>query len=163
MSLRFLVVGAATAAVCSAGTAAVYAHFSVRVMPALAALPAARGLADMQRRNLTIVRSPFIVCFLGSAVLSCLFLVQLTRGRTAADLLAGAGGVGSLAGFVLTVAYHVPRNNALAVLDPADPASVDVWERYLREWTPANTVRAVLSALSVALFAAAAVTGARQG
>lgn len=163
MSVRLLVVGALTAAVGSAGSAAVYAHFSARVMPALAALPAVRGLTEMQRRNITVVRSPFIVCFLGAAVLSGIFLVQLTRGRSAAELLAGVGGIAYLVGFVMTIGYHVPRNNTLAVLDPADPRSVAVWERYLQEWTPANTVRAVLSAIAVALFVSSAVVGSRQG
>ena len=43
-------------------------------------------------------------------------------------LLTGSGLY--LAGVVLTVAYHVPRNDAMALLDP-DAA----WHIYLHDWT----------------------------
>ena len=42
----------------------------------------------------------------------------------------------------LTMSYHVPRNNQLAAADPDDPASAGLWERYQREWTRGNHLRA---------------------
>jgi uncharacterized membrane protein len=50
-----------------------------------------------------------------------------------------------VAGIVLTVAYHVPRNDALALLDPAEPRSAEAWSRYLHNWTAWNHVRTVTS------------------
>ena len=51
----------------------------------------------------------------------------------------------------VTITYHIPRNNALAALNPADPSSPEQWRRYQVEWTRMNHVR-------VALAVAAAVT-----
>lgn len=136
-------------------TAVVYLHFSRSVMPGLAKLPAAQGISRMQEFNRTAVRPPFMVAFVGAAAIAVWFVVAWLRGnRTLADALAAGGGLAYLAGFALTIAFHVPRNEALAVLDPSASASARMWETYLREWTGGNTVRAVLSSLSVVAFAA---------
>lgn len=154
MMAGLLAAGGVTTAV----TTIVYTNFSARVMPSLAGLPAAQGISRMQGFNRTAVQPPFMLCFFGSAAVAAVLLVRLARGeRSLADLLAGAGAVASLAAFVLTIAYHVPRNDALARLDPAAPSSVEAWETYLREWTRANKVRAALSGIGVGLFVAAAV------
>jgi uncharacterized membrane protein len=47
--------------------------------------------------------------------------------------------------------YHVPRNDALATVDPDSADAASHWSRYLRGWTAANHVR------TVAPLAAAAV------
>lgn len=142
-------------------TALVYLHFSRSVMPSLAKLPAAQGIARMQEFNRTAVKPPFMIAFFGAAAIGTWFVVAWLRGnRTLADTLAAGGGLAYLAGFALTIAFHVPRNEALAVLDPAAPASAQIWQTYLHEWTAGNTVRAVLSSLSVAALAAGIV--ARQ-
>lgn len=57
---------------------------------------------------------------------------------------------------VLTVAYHVPRNEALATVEPGSPEAAGRWAGYRAEWTAANHVRAAAAlaaaaALSVAL------------
>ncbi|MEJ7647536.1 MAG: anthrone oxygenase family protein [Nakamurella sp.] len=136
-------------------TALVYLHFSRSVMPGLAKLPAAQGIARMQEFNRTAVKPPFMVAFFGAAVVGIWFAVAWLRGnRTLADTLAAGGGLAYLAGFALTIAFHVPRNEALAALDPTGSASAQVWHTYLREWTGGNTVRAVFSTVAVAAFAA---------
>jgi uncharacterized membrane protein len=63
-----------------------------------------------------------------------------------------AGSVLYLVGVVLTVAYHVPRNQALALVEPDGPAAAAAWGDYLGAWTAANHVRTIGSlAAAVAL------------
>lgn len=125
--------------------------FSAMVMPALARRPAADAVAVMQAVNVAAVRPPFLPTFLLAAV-ACLWVgVDALLGGVDAVALVGAllylgGAVG------LTAAYHVPRNDKLAGLDGA--AAVAYWPTYLREWTRANHVRAVLCAAACACLAA---------
>jgi hypothetical protein len=63
---------AAAGAACTGG--ALYA-FSSFVMPALARLPAAQGVAAMQSLNVTAVRAPFMLAFTGTAALSVAVVV----------------------------------------------------------------------------------------
>jgi uncharacterized membrane protein len=51
----------------------------------------------------------------------------------------------------LTIVFNVPRNNALARLDPAN--SVAAWRRYVQEWTWWNHVRTLAAVLAAALLA----------
>jgi uncharacterized membrane protein len=56
------------------------------------------------------------------------------------------GGLVYLVGTILvTIAYHVPRNDALATVDPNSPDAERQWTRYVREWTTVNHVRTVVS------------------
>lgn len=57
--------------------------------------------------------------------------------------------------FGVTMAFNVPRNDALAGLDPGDAEAATAWTRYVREWTVWNHVRTV-----AALAASACFTGA---
>jgi uncharacterized membrane protein len=51
-----------------AGLGRVFFVFSVAIMPAFARLPPVHGVAVMQAINVTIVRAPFLVVFVGTAV-----------------------------------------------------------------------------------------------
>ena len=137
---------------CGLMAGAFYA-FSSFVMRGLARLPPAQGIAAMQSINVTAVRPAFMAGFLGTA-LACLALAVLSvldRGapdaawRLAGSVLYLAGG------FLVTIAFHVPRNDALARVDPESAEGAAYWARYLREWVPGNHVRAL------ACLAAAAV------
>jgi uncharacterized membrane protein len=55
------------------------------------------------------------------------------------------------------MAYHVPRNNALAAVDPESAEAADAWSRYLAEWTRGNHVR-VAAALAAAALLTVALT-----
>jgi uncharacterized membrane protein len=55
----------------------------------------------------------------------------------------------------LTMAYHVPRNNALARFEPTDRDAEAHWRRYVVDWTRGNHVR-----VAAGLAAAAALTEA---
>jgi uncharacterized membrane protein len=52
----------------------------------------------------------------------------------------------------LTIAYHVPRNNALAALQPPWAEAAGRWARYVAEWTRGNHLRAAASLAAAALL-----------
>ena len=146
-----MVVLNALAVTASGVTAGVYLYFAVRVMPALAGSAPPRAVARMRELNRSIVRSPFIVAFFAAAVLGGYQVVRLLRGGWGSSgLLAGAAGLAYLAGFALTIGYHVPRNARLERLG-AGHASLAYWATYQREWNRANILRAGLSTASVGL------------
>lgn len=63
-----------------------------------------------------------------------------------------AGGILYVAGmFVVTVAFNVPLNTALA---KAGTEQAALWARYLHEWTRWNHVRTLASAVAATLFLA---------
>jgi uncharacterized membrane protein len=71
-----------------------------------------------------------------------------------------AGSALYLAGTIgLTMGYHVPRNNALARVDPESEEGARVWRTYLVEWTRGNHVRTVAGLASCALLAVALQAG----
>jgi uncharacterized membrane protein len=53
---------------------------------------------------------------------------------------------------VLTIAYHVPRNNLLASVDPNGVDSVRHWAAYSPAWTAWNHVRTISSIAAAALL-----------
>jgi uncharacterized membrane protein len=71
-----------------------------------------------------------------------------------------AGGVIYVIGEIATTGgYHVPRNNALARVDPESEEGARVWKTYLVEWTRMNHVRTAAGLASAALFAVALQAG----
>ncbi|MEV6649629.1 anthrone oxygenase family protein [Streptomyces sp. NPDC051219] len=134
--------------------------FSSAVMRALAALPAPQGIAAMQSINIAVIPW-FVLAFLGAGVLSvATAVVALMHWDEAGAGWALAGGVvyffGSL---VLTFAFHIPRNNALADMDPAAEQSAAYWTDYVREWTAGNHVRTVASLAAAVCFILALTAG----
>jgi uncharacterized membrane protein len=128
--------------------AGVFCGFSTFVMRGLAALPPARGVAAMQAVNVAAVTPPFMILFLGSAVLCAVIAVVtfvLWPDRGTAELLVGSA-LYLFGTFGLTVVANVPRNDALAGLEPDSPEAAAYWPAYVREWTIWNHVRTVASA-----------------
>ena len=139
---------------------ALYA-FSAFVMPGLDRAGPGPAVAAMQGINESAVRAPFMVPFAGTAVLAALLLAVglLRRDRPGGWWLA-AGGLLYLVGvFAVTAGYHVPRNDALAAVDPAGPQAAAAWADYLRSWTVGNHVRAAASLAAAGAFVAALVDG----
>src|SRR5262245_39137718 len=142
------------AALGSALVAGVFFAFSSFVMKALARLPAAQGVAAMNSINVVVINRSFLGVFFGTALL-CLALgaaalAGATDGR-APWLLAGAAAY--LAGSIgVTMACNVPRNVALAKVDPAGSEVTSAWPRYVAAWTGWNHVRTVASLAAAALF-----------
>jgi uncharacterized membrane protein len=55
------------------------------------------------------------------------------------------GGLLYLVVIVLTVVYHVPKNDALAAIDPAGNGAAEHWSRYPSGGTAGNHVRTIAS------------------
>jgi len=128
--------------------------FSTTVMKALGRLPAAQGVAAMQSINVVVINPLVMVALFGTA-LACGVLVVaafVEWGEPYAVYLL-VGGLAYLAGVILlTGGYHVPRNNALATLDPNDRDAENQWNRYVRTWTAGNHVRTIAPLASATLF-----------
>ena len=143
-----------TALGCGLSAGALFA-FSSFVMKALASLPPAQGVAAMNAINVMAVTFAFMLSLFGTGLLCVVLAVwALTEWGEpfAPHLLAGSllyvvGVIG------VTMVFNVPRNNALARVEPASAAGERTWERYVREWTAGNHVRTVAG-----LAAAAALT-----
>lgn len=134
--------------------------FSSFVMPALRTLPTADAVSAMQAVNEAAPRSllmlPLFTTGIGSlAVVAMAGREQGGPGR--GWLLAGA--VAGAATFLITAAYHVPRNNALARVDAHSALAGPAWERYAAEWTRWNHVRTVTGLASAGLLVAGMARG----
>jgi len=130
-----------------AGLAAgVFFAFSTIVMKALRRLPAPQGMRAMQAINKAAPAPLFMTALFGTAVVCvALAVVAIARlGKPPAALLL-VGSLLFLAGIVLTVTYHVPHNEALALVDPNDPAAAGQWTRYVVAWTGWNHLRTLTS------------------
>lgn len=139
--------------------AGVFFAFSSFVMPALERLPDADGVVAMQSINRTVMTPSFMLAFTGTAIFCAALVVVAVVGWGEARspwLLAG-GLTYALGTFVLTIAYHVPRNDALDRIDPRAADAAGRWAAYLSEWVPANTVRALAALVAAALLTVALV------
>jgi len=132
--------------------------FSVCVMKALGRLPAPQGVAAMQSINVTVIRPAFLTVFLGAGA-ACLLLTidSLLRWQGPGSVLLLGGSLLYLLGVILvTILFNVPRNERLAVVDPASSEAARLWRDYLIVWTAWNHVRTAASlAAAVALALAA--------
>jgi uncharacterized membrane protein len=141
--------------------AGVFFAFSTFVMKALARLPAADGLAAMQAINVEAPTAWFMTGLFGTAV-ACVAVAVAALFRLdepyAAYLLIGTllYLVGTI---VLTIVYHVPRNDALARVDPDGPDAAGHWTRYVATWTAGNHVRAVAALAAAAVLTVALRVG----
>lgn len=126
--------------------AGVFFAFSAMVMPGLRRTTPAEGVAAMRAINAAVLNPAFLGVFLGTALVSVVAAFGGGPWAWAGAALYVLGVV------VLTGAYHVPRNNELE-----RRATPDYWARYLREWVPANHVRALVSLAASAAFVLAAV------
>ena len=135
--------------------AGVFFAFSTFVMGALARLPAPQGIAAMQSINIVVINPLFMAAFLGTGLVSVVLTVAAAIEWNEPQVFYQLAGsalylIGTL---VVTIAFNVPRNDALAAVDPEHADSAALWRRYVVEWTAWNHVRTV-----AALAAAAALT-----
>ncbi|MGI8986914.1 MAG: DUF1772 domain-containing protein [Nocardioidaceae bacterium] len=145
------------AALGCAAMAGVFFAFSAIVMNALARLPATQGIAAMQSINVTAVRPAFMTALFGTAALCVALGVGglLTWGDHRAALLIAGSAVYVTGTILLTIGYHVPLNDALADLDPADAAATSHWTGYVQGWTRWNHVRGLAALVAAAAFTVA--------
>jgi uncharacterized membrane protein len=103
----------------------------------------------MQSINVLAVTPAFMTALFGTAALCVALAIAEPSGLVlagAATYVLGVPGV--------TMAYNVPRNNALDRLDADEPGAAAAWERYAREWTAANHVRTLAGIAAAALLCA---------
>lgn len=149
------VVLTAVTALAAAACGGAFLTFSTVTSRALARLPAPAGLAAMQEVNVAAPRSAsFMALVFGPALLGLVLGVRaVTDWQGAASLLVVAGALTHLLGVaVVTIAFHVPRNDRLARLDP-DSGAAD-WPGWLRSWVAGNHARTVCGLLAGALLLA---------
>lgn len=137
--------------------AGVFFAFSTFVMRALHRLPAVEGIAAMQSINVVAISPAFMAALFGTAAacvaVSIAALVAWDEPSTGYLL---AGSVLYLVGTIaVTMAYNVPRNDALAELRPDGADAASDWDRYVAEWTAWNHVRAAAALAAAALLTVA--------
>ncbi|MEA5502921.1 anthrone oxygenase family protein [Halotia wernerae UHCC 0503] len=131
--------------------AGVFFAFSTFVMSALARLQPREGIVAMQSINITAINPLFMVALFGTAA-TCLFLAisSLSKWHQPGAVYLLVGSLLYLVGTVLvTIAFNVPLNDALAIAKPDSTDSANLWAGYLTNWTLWNHVR------TIAAFAAA--------
>lgn len=137
--------------------------FSVFVMRGLDDLPAVQGIAAMQSINVTVINVWFMGVLFGTAALTLVTAVIAVRNWSepgAVFLLAGSllYLVGSI---VVTVAFNVPLNDALAAVAPDSAEGAARWASYVPDWTAWNHVRTIASLAAAASFIVALVRQAQ--
>jgi uncharacterized membrane protein len=133
-------------------TAGVFLAFSTFVMTGLGRAPAAVGVRAMQEINRAAPHPVFMLTLFGTALLAVGLATAAVGGRSPGWGLVVAGSAAYLVCVVLTIAYHVPRNEALAPLDPAGPGAAEVWRTYLSDWSRLNHLRTVSAATGSVLL-----------
>ncbi|MBY4402918.1 DUF1772 domain-containing protein [Rhodococcus fascians] len=133
--------------------AGVMLAFSVSVLPGLASLPVPDAIAAMQRANAAILNPLFLTLFVGTALTCSLATVLAITTEGGRSTWVGAGAALYVVGcFVVTVAFNVPLNDALAAVDPASPSGADIWRSFTSNWTRWNTVRIISSTAACAVL-----------
>ncbi|PTL83316.1 DUF1772 domain-containing protein [Vitiosangium sp. GDMCC 1.1324] len=134
--------------------AGVFFAFSSFVMKGLARLPPAQGIAAMQAINVAALERVFMAAFFGSTVacvvLAVSALVSWHKPNSLYRLI--GSGVYLLGVFVVTAAFNVPRNEALAAVQPDSADGAIRWAQFVAEWTTWNHVRVVAALVAAALL-----------
>ena len=123
----------------------------------VAAHPAAGGIAAMQSINVAVLNPVFMAAFLGTAavcVVAVIFAVLRWHEPGAVFLLVG-GALYLVGTLLVTIAFNVPRNEALASVVPSDPNGASLWARYVSSWTAWNHVRTAAALAAAASFSIA--------
>jgi uncharacterized membrane protein len=136
-----------------AGVFGLYAH---AIMPGLRKTDDRTFVGAFQAIDRAIVNPLFMTWFLGALALTGVAAALLGGERSVLPWVVGAVAL-YLAVFVITIAVHVPLNDALKAADPAmDPAAVRGRFDEAR-WVAWNVVRAVLSTAGLGCLAWALV------
>ncbi len=134
--------------------AGVFFAFSTFVMNALAQQPPAQGIATMQSINITVINPWFMTVFLGTGVTCALLAVaSVLKWHQPGSRYWLLGSLLYLIGTLLvTIAFNVPLNDALAIVKPDSAEGANLWAKYLTNWTIWNHVRTVAALAAAALL-----------
>lgn len=139
-----LIVATAVAAGINAGSFFAFSNF---VMQALGRLAPAEGARAMQEINRDAPNPLFMLTLIGGGASgAALALVALGSPDAGWQL---AGGLASSATTVITIGFHVPRNNRLAAVEATSQHGQELWLRYRVTWTRGNHVRTLTSLASL--------------
>jgi uncharacterized membrane protein len=128
--------------------------FSAFVMTALARIAPEKGIAAMQAINAAVFNPWFFAAFFGTPIACVLVAILTVTGWSEPGAsYALAGSVLYVVGtFLVTMAFNVPLNNALAAVAPDSTEGATLWKRYVREWTNWNHVRTIAALIASALL-----------
>jgi uncharacterized membrane protein len=132
----------------------VFFAFSAFVMKALARLSPAHGIVAMQSINIAVINPLFFAFFFGTAA-GCVFLAisSLSRWQRPGAVFLLIGSLLYLVGTILvTMLFNVPRNNALAAVDPTSSDGARLWTDYVVSWTAWNHARTIAALTAAALL-----------
>jgi len=132
--------------------AGIFFAFSAFVMTALGRLPPDQGAAAMRSINVAVLNPWFFAAFFGTAA-ACLALAghALLDWHEPGAAWRLAGSLLYLLGTILvTMAFNVPLNAALAAAGPGSGEAARLWARYLSVWTAWNHVRTAASLAAAA-------------
>lgn len=154
MNERWRFVLTVGAALGSGLVAGVFFAFSTFVMAALARLTPPNGIAAMQAINITAINPAFMIVSAATLLASLVLAGSALVARDRPDaLLLIAGAICYAIGAVLfTILFNIPRNDALAVVDPQSAEGARLWADYLVSWTRWNHVRMFASLAAAAFF-----------
>jgi len=140
---KTLTVVAAVGAAISAG---VFFAFSTFVMQALGRLPDDEAVGAMNEINRAAPTPLFVLALFGTGALCVVLSVSAVRrfGEPWTPYVL-VGSALFLVAVIVTIAYHVPRNDALLLVDPHGPDASRAWAGYLTPWTAWNHVRTITS------------------
>lgn len=128
-------------ALIGAVVAGIYFSFDLMVLPALRRRPAPDAVRTMQEINRAAVTASFMVFFFGSALLAVAAIVTALIVGGPDTIVRVFGNALIAVGFFSTIALNVPRNNAIAALDPDAPDTPARWARLERGWILGNRLR----------------------
>ena len=143
MALWFLLL-CATCVLAYAMLCGVFLAFSDFLMRSFDRVPGQGGIRSMQILNAEIMRSIFMLVFIGLVPVSLAVAVYagLWLEGLPARLLMFAGASYLVGVFILTAAGNVPLNYRLDAMDASAPETVAFWkETYMTRWVTLNSLR----------------------
>lgn len=154
MIAKFLPLLTFLAAIGAGVVGGVFFAFSNFVMPALARLPVAGGIAAMNSINITVITPTFMTALFGTGLVCLVLIAGAILGWSQPGsfwLLAGAL-IYLVGNPIVTMMFNVPLNDALAAVDPASSDGAAAWAGYLRNWVIWNHVRTVTAIAALGCF-----------
>ena len=131
--------------------------FSTFVMNALERLTSPQGIAAMQAINVAAPTPLFMLALFGTAATGGIAAVAaLVRSEQPAATYLVIAWVLYLVVVIVTAAYHVPRNDALAKTDPTGATAASYWRHYVSGWDAWNHVRTIVGMAAATMFTLAA-------
>jgi uncharacterized membrane protein len=146
--------GLTLAAAIGAGiTAGVYFAFSTFIMTGLRRLTHSQSIAAMNAINKAAPNPLFMLTLFGTAIVCVLLAISGFRHRSdPATVWLLAGCALYIVSVLVTVAYHIPRNDELMKIDPNSAGAAAAWSHFVTPWMAWNHVRALTAIGGTASF-----------